>query len=411
MSPKALILAILLLVCPTHSPAGQTAKKYVCKPCGCSKDHEVFDKPGKCPDCGMALAVQGATPSQEPPSEAADSVNTLSRKVTKLGEGVYEIRHEEAPDSFPQGNTTVVIGRKGVFVVDSCYLPSTAKQDIAQIRRWTKKPVLYLLNTHWHYDHVMGNGVYAAAFPGLTILSHTETRNQFKGYMPGYIARYPQRGATIKKLLDSGTNADGTPLTEDSRKLLVDELNGREAVWKEFKGFHAVLPTKVFDKELEIDLGGRSVQVKWLGRGNTLGDAIAYLPKERIVAAGDLIDHPVPYLGGGYPVEEIDTLQRLARLNPKLIVPGHGEVLHGTKFLNLEVAFLKDVVNHVSRAIYQVGNGSRRLEEVRSAVMKSLNVEMWRNRFAGSDHDNRDFFDSFSLQGLITAAWSEMEGR
>src|ERR671917_937494 len=68
---------------------------------------------------------------------AADSVNTKERTVTQVAEGVYVIRHPDAPDGFPQGNTTVVVGDHEVLVVDSCYLPSNAREDIAQIRKWT----------------------------------------------------------------------------------------------------------------------------------------------------------------------------------------------------------------------------------------------------------------------------------
>ena len=106
------------------------------------------------------------------PAALADSVNTKARTVTQIAEGVYVIRHPDAPDTFPQGNTTVVIGERDVLVVDSCYLPSSAREDIEQIRRWTTKPVRYLVNTHWHYDHTMGNGAYAEAFPGLAIVAH-----------------------------------------------------------------------------------------------------------------------------------------------------------------------------------------------------------------------------------------------
>src|SRR3954464_15285707 len=83
----------------------------------------------------------------------ADSTATKDRTITKLADGIYEIRHPDAPDTFPQSNTTVIIGDKGVFVVDSCLLPSTAREDVEQIKKWTNKPVIYLLNTHWHFDH------------------------------------------------------------------------------------------------------------------------------------------------------------------------------------------------------------------------------------------------------------------
>src|SRR5438270_2965672 len=93
----------------------------------------------------------------------ADSIATHARTVTQLADGIYEIRHPDAPDTFPQGNTTVIIGAKGVFVIDSCLLGSSTREDVEQIRKWTNKPVVYLLNTHWHFDHTLGNSIYAAA--------------------------------------------------------------------------------------------------------------------------------------------------------------------------------------------------------------------------------------------------------
>src|SRR6185369_17286347 len=100
---------------------------------------------GAFPYCGVALA---------------DSVNTTERRITRLAEGVYTIRHPDPTDDFPDGNTTVVIGGDSVLVVDTCYLPSSARSDIALIKSWTDKPVRYIVNTHWHYDHNNGNSAY-----------------------------------------------------------------------------------------------------------------------------------------------------------------------------------------------------------------------------------------------------------
>jgi hypothetical protein len=69
------------------------------------------------------------------------------------------------------------------------------------------------------------------------------------------------------------------------------------------------------------------------------------------------------------------------------------------------------VVGQVSLEVYRVGNGPRNLEAVREAVKKAIDVTAWRQKFAGDDKDNRDFFDSFSLPGLVTAAYAEVWGR
>jgi glyoxylase-like metal-dependent hydrolase (beta-lactamase superfamily II) len=344
----------------------------------------------------------------------ADSVITASRTVTKLAEGVYVIRHPDAPDTFPQGNTTVIIGDREVLVVDSCYMPSSAREDIAQIRQWTNKPVRYLLNTHWHYDHTMGNGIYAEAFPDITIIAQVETRKQIEGYNPGWFARFPGRAAIFRQRLESGKDANGKPLTEGEKKEYAAAIAGVEPVQKEFRNLVDGLPNMTFDHELNIDVGNREVQIKYLGRGNTAGDTIAYLPKEKILIAGDLLDYPVPYLGGGYPSELVKTLRQMTQLDAQTMVPGHGDVLkgdNGKAYLNQVIDFVQMVVAQVSRQVYQVGNGPRNLEAVREAVKKDIDFNAWRQKFAGDDEDNRAFFDGFSLPGLITAAYAEVWGR
>ena len=345
------------------------------------------------------------------PELRAASVNTTERTVSKLSDGVYAIRHPDAPDQFPQGNTTVVIGDREVLVVDSCYLPSSAREDIAQIRQWTSKPVRYLVNTHWHYDHTMGNGEYAAAFPGLQIVAHRETRKHIAGYNPGWFARYHQRNIDFRGELESGKDAEGKAITPERRTELQELMRGRDPVGREFAAIADRPPTVGFDHSLDIDLGNREVQLRFLGRGNTTGDIVVYLPKEKILVAGDLLDYPVPYLGGGYPVDLVATLRRVADLDTVRIVPGHGEILNDEAHLQNVIAFLSDVVAATEREIYRVGNGPRNLEAVRAAVEQSIDLEKYRRLFAGEDKDNLEFFNGFSLQGVITAAYAQLWGR
>jgi cyclase len=346
-------------------------------------------------------------------SLAADSVKTLERSFVKLAEGVYAIRHKDAPDTFPQGNTTVIIGDREVLVVDSCYLPSSAKEDIAQIRQWTNKPVRYLVNTHWHYDHTMGNGVYWEAFPQLAIIAHRETAKQSANYNPGWFERFPRRADGFKKVLADGKDGNGKVLSDGEKKEYEDALKGLAPVQTEFKALIDKTPNFTFDSELTINLGNREVQIKHLGRGNTAGDAIVYLPQEKILMAGDLIVHPVPYLFGGYPADFVKTLAKLNQLDFQMIVPGHGEILRGPagrEYIDLLTGFTNAVRAEVGRQINLIGNGQRNLDPVRQAVQKNFDAAPWRQKFAGGDKDNQDFFDT-TYAGLITAAHAEIWGQ
>jgi glyoxylase-like metal-dependent hydrolase (beta-lactamase superfamily II) len=344
----------------------------------------------------------------------ADSTETRERTVTPVADGVYVIRHPDAPDTFPQGNTTVVIGKREVLVVDSCYLPSDAKKDIAQIRQWTRLPVRYLVNTHWHYDHTMGNGTYVAAFPGIAVIAHKDTAAHIAGYNPGWFERFPKRAQRFQAILDGGKDTDGKPLDADARAEYTRAAAGVAKVAPEMKAIVDHPPDTSFEKELRLDLGGREVVLLHLGRGNTTGDALVWLPKEKIVVAGDLVDHPVPYLGGGFPVDEVGTLRELARLDFTTLVPGHGDVLRGDAaraYLALVTDFIDTVVKQVSKEVYRAGSGAQNYDAVRKATLEALDVAGWKKKFAGDNKIDGDFFEGFSLDGVIKAAFADLSRR
>jgi cyclase len=344
----------------------------------------------------------------------AQSVNSKNRSFTKVAEGVFMIIHPDAPDGFPQSNTAVIIGDHEVLAVDACYLPSSAREDILQIKQWTNKPIRYLVNTHWHYDHTMGNGVYAEMCPGLGIIAHVETQRQNRGYNAGWFERFPGRAETFKQIVETGKTATGRVVSEAERKEYAEYYKGVQPVQEEYKKLVDRSPNISFTDEMNIDLGNREVQIKFLGKGNTAGDAVIYLPKEKIMIAGDLVDHPVPYLGGGYPSSLVTTLKKMSTFDIDVIIPGHGTLLKGAEarsYLSLVTDFISTICNEVSKQVHILGNGSRNLEKIQEAVDKNVDVKSWREKFAHGDKDNETFFQTFSYPGVVTAAYAEIWGR
>ena len=155
----------------------------------------------------------------------------------------------------------------------------------------------------------------------------------------------------------------------------------------EHPNFAPRVPDVVFDKELKLDLGNRRVEILYLGKGNTAGDAVVFLPQEQILVTGDLVVHPVPFVCSGYPSEWAETLQKLIDMNPKTVVPGHGDVLLGTSYLKQLQDLLNTVVGAVRETFYANGNG---LEQsfVQRAVEEKLDLEKLRRNFDGGDADN-----------------------
>jgi cyclase len=100
--------------------------------------------------------------------------------VETLAAGVHAVIYDSQIDV--EGNTLVVVNDEDVFVVDSNAGVTTAKATIDEIRKITPKPVRYVVNTHWHDDHVMGNQAYADAYPGVQFIAHPLTRQDIVGH-------------------------------------------------------------------------------------------------------------------------------------------------------------------------------------------------------------------------------------
>jgi glyoxylase-like metal-dependent hydrolase (beta-lactamase superfamily II) len=334
----------------------------------------------------------------------ASSVSAQTeRKVTKLADGVYEIEHRDTGLGFASGNTTVIIGERQVFVVDSCFLPSAAREDIAQIRTWTDKPVSFVLNTHFHNDHNLGNRAYMDAFPSVTIIAHAETKTEMDMFGPGSASREEKGMASLQKMLDTGKTRAGRPLTAEEQAQVKNALDVRAPVMEELRKVRFQSATLTFDHDFTIDLGNREVEVKFLGRGNTAGDAVVFLPKEKIVVAGDLVVYPVPYIYDGYPSEWARTLQKLIQLDADAMVPGHGPVMRDKTYVFLLRDLLKSAVDQMNAELKRTGPAMfRTLDEVKGAV----DLTPFRQRFAGNDKDLGEAFDDMASH-LIKVALQE----
>src|SRR4051812_16319344 len=159
------------------------------------------------------------------------------RAITKLAEGVYELEHGRVGGMNAGGNTTVIIGERQVLVVDSCFLPSAAREDIAQIRRWTDKPVAFVLNTHFHNDHNFGNRLYMDAFPGVSIIAQVETKKDMDMFGPGSLRREEQDSygimQTLKAMQQTGKTKEGHDLTAEEKAEVKDMLSARPLIMED----------------------------------------------------------------------------------------------------------------------------------------------------------------------------------
>jgi hypothetical protein len=151
-------------------------------------------------------------------ASAAPSVpQSTDFEVTQVSNGIYAVIAKPGIAS----NGAFIVNQDDVVVVDTHLRPSWARETIAAIKKVTNKPVRYIINTHWHRDHVQGNQAYLEVWPGATIIQQELTREDQLKYQPVEIkTRAPEEIARLEKLLASGKNDKGVPLTPEGRAQL-----------------------------------------------------------------------------------------------------------------------------------------------------------------------------------------------
>jgi glyoxylase-like metal-dependent hydrolase (beta-lactamase superfamily II) len=326
--------------------------------------------------------------------------------LTEVGDRVYAFVSPETNGPIPSGNVVAVVGNESVLVVDSGRFPTLARRMIADIRARTDKPVRWLVHTHWHLDHIVGDGEFRKAFPQAIFVATDFTRRKMIEKQVPYVRDIEKndRGYIdyLRGVIAKGKREDGTDIPADSIRYLKNQIEDIRLELAEVPGATIVPPDVTFDRELAIHLGGRDARVLFLGEGNTAGDTVVWVPDARIVATGDLLVAPVPYGYGAHPGAWIETLNRLMALDAAAIVPGHGPVMHDWSYAKRIQGVLGSIRSQVADAV-KAGATS---EE----AFARTDVERFEKEFAGGDGQRLRAFRDFFVRDAINRSYQEAKG-
>ena len=324
--------------------------------------------------------------------------------IEELGAGVYVLRDAAGSVALPvHGSVAFIVGDRDVVVVDSSRTASAARLALQSLGEITDKPVRALINTHWHEDHVLGNEVFLEAYPGISIIAHSSTRNEIAHeaadeFGPS-VARFEQSLARVLETLERGTTVGGEPLTREARGNLIATRDMFNYVLPQDRIAAFVVPNVVFDRELSLFQDEREIRVLHLGRGNTAGDAVVFLPAEGVLIAGDLVVAPVPYGSGSFPSEWIEVMERLDALEFTTLVPGHGPTMHDRDYLHRVRDLLVELVAEAHRARSD-GLGPQ-------AALDSELVQGVIEGFVGDDPSLRRSMMNFFVRPVVGRAYDE----
>ena len=211
--------------------------------------------------------------------------------TTPYKSGVIEVA--ENAYAFIQDNCATnagfIVGDEGVIVIDSLMTPSLATKLYSAVRNVTSAPIRFMVNTHFHGDHVFGNQYFLPA----PIVAHENCRTELIEKFDANMQRY----------------------------------YAREALRPELDQIKMTLPDVTFQDRMSLRLGDREIQLIFLGRAHSNSDILLYLPDEKLLYAGDLaVNGTLPAFPDGHITKWLTVLDKVAEVDAETIVPGHGPV-------------------------------------------------------------------------------------
>ena len=301
------------------------------------------------------------------PMSSADSrdLGTDLFELKKVAGGVYAA--VAAPAYKINSNAAIIETEDGVIVVDSHSKPSAARVVVEKIREISSKPVRYLINTHFHWDHWQGNEVYPGTFANVEIITTEITREAMVKTglerIQDHIRTVPEEIAALEAELEAATSLE-------RRAELRANLRQAGEYLAELKGLRPALPTLAFGNSMRILRTDREIQLLYLGRAHTAGDVFVYLPKEKVVVTGDCVVGWAPFMADGYPEDWVQTLKRLEQLDFTRMIMGHGDVA-GKDWLRFFYGYIEDLIGAVRREV----EAGASLEEINLRVPDRLAPE------------------------------------
>lgn len=324
----------------------------------------------------------------------------------QVAEGVYVFMTKPYGDVGFDGNSVVILSNEGVLVFDSNGTKAAAELVLSEIRKLTDQPVKYVVNSHWHWDHWYGTEVYKRAFPGLSVITHEKTRQLMMGPalafnqpgldedLPGYLEDLAKRVATAEA---------ATPLPPSLPRMKSALEMGRFFLDQK-RSVHHTFADVTFSDKLTLHLGAREIQVLNLGRAVTPGDALLYLPKEKIVVTGDLLVNPVSFALGVYPTEWLKALEKIDAMEATVWVPGHGSPLHDKTLLHATMAVFRELLRQ-GKAAKEQGLDA---DQARVQILPTL--KDLRAKITNDDPRQNELFAVYLVDWYLHRVYYELAG-
>jgi glyoxylase-like metal-dependent hydrolase (beta-lactamase superfamily II) len=312
-------------------------------------------------------------------------------EIQNVAEGVYFAFAR--PQAVGNCNAAIFVNSADVLVVDAHSKPSAAAGLIAQIKREiTTKPVRYLVDTHFHWDHSQGNAGYRDAFgKDLKILASDATKKLQTQLLQARLREsldphgHPFSSQPhIPVMLDAARQELSAASAPEQKAAVTERIRQLEAFEREMENFAPVLPTVTFGKSYVIKDKAHDLHVEFHGRAHTAGDVVVYCPQKRVVATGDMVIGTLPFLGDCYPREWPTTIDSVTKLDFDHVAGGHGGVQQGRQHMTGQRNYIAELAERVAAG----KKAGKPLKEIQNSMplasIKSLQADGYGARVRGA---------------------------
>jgi len=243
-----------------------------------------------------------------------------------------------------ESNHAIIEVGDGLLVVDAGTSPAAAWALLRELPRVSRKPVRHLVITHMHYDHAHGTQSFPA---GIQVIGTEYTRTMIaEGKSVSHPTAEGNRTFTAAQIRSLSAARD-TASTRDGRTA----LTAQRRIWEQYllslQTLTPIPPNVTVTERMSLFGGGREVQILFPGKAHTDGDLVVWLPKERVLVTGDLLQPNLPYMGDGYLDQWADVLDSLEAKQPAVILPGHGSAFRDLTVLRNQ----RDYFRHAWRQL------------------------------------------------------------
>ena len=306
------------------------------------------------------------------------------------------------------GNVTLIEQSDGFVVIDSGLTAANGRTIVAYARSLANKPIKAVAITHWHNDHPQGVSAIRDAFPNVRIIATPATEEGMLGaeaFNVGFAPDPKMEEALAKQVAESKDQLqkllEAPDTAPDRKERIKKALVQNDDFLRDYRGTYIVPPTETFERELLLDDREMPVRLLHLGRANTPGDLIAWLPNERIVVTGDIVVAPTPFGFYSYPADWIETIGKVKALGFTTLIPGHGDPQADSTYLDKLVASISDVRAQVG----PLAKAGLPLGEVRKKVDFSKSIALFGDTPRIKANAQGLFFDQ-----MIPNAYKEARG-